>query len=41
MEKDDRESRELLKIDGFAEECRKGLEEIRNGGSVSLDDLEE
>ncbi len=41
MEKDGRESRELLKIEGFAEKCRKDLEEIRKGGGVSLNDLEE
>ncbi len=41
MQKDGRESLELLKIDGFAEECGRILEKIRQVGGVSLDDLEE
>lgn len=34
-----RETLELLAIPGFAEECKKGLEEIRQGGGKHLDEL--
>lgn len=34
-----RETLELLGIPGFAEECKKGLEEIQEGGGKQLDEL--
>jgi hypothetical protein len=34
-----RETLELLGIPGFVEECKKGLEEIREGGGKRLDEL--
>ena len=34
-----RETLELLGIPGFVEECKKGLEEIREGSGKSLDEL--
>jgi predicted DNA-binding protein len=34
-----RETLELLRIPGFLEECREGLEEIKSGGGKPLDEL--
>jgi len=34
-----RETLELLGIPGFVEECKKGLEEIREGGGKRLNEL--
>jgi hypothetical protein len=36
-----RETLELLSIPGFAEECEEGLREIRRGGGVSLNALDD
>ena len=34
-----RETLKLLGIPGFVEECKKGLEEIREGGGTRLNEL--
>jgi len=36
-----KETLELLSIPGFAEECKEGLEEIKNGGGKTLDELDD
>ncbi len=34
-----RETLELMGIPGFAEECRRGLEEIKNSGGKDINEL--
>jgi len=34
-----RETLELIGIPGFAEECRRGLEEIKNSGGKDINEL--
>lgn len=36
-----RETFELLNIPGFANECKKGLTEIKNGGGKTLNELDD
>jgi len=36
-----KETLELLSIPGFVEECKEGLEEIKNGGGKTLDELDD
>ncbi|MFO0751969.1 MAG: hypothetical protein U0411_01420 [Thermodesulfovibrionales bacterium] len=35
------ETMELLKVPGFADECKQGLEDIRAGKGKSLDELDD